>query len=120
MTLSLEKRPPAVCLQPQRMMTTYDEALRICGREAAVTFIAALGLFAFFWGSIALFKDVHERFWGLPLWFWVAVCGGYVLSVLVVMFIVKRYFKAMPLDMVPEERAFAGNHEDSSAEKAAQ
>ena len=40
---------------------TYDEALRICGREAAVTFIAALGLFAFFWGSIALFKDVHER-----------------------------------------------------------
>ena len=41
---------------------TYDEALRICGREAAVTFIAALGLFAFFWGSIALFKDVHERF----------------------------------------------------------
>ena len=85
---------------------TYDEALRICGREAAVTFIAALGLFAFFWG--------------LPLWFWVAVCGGYVLSVLVVMFIVKRYFKAMPLDMVPEERAFAGNHEDSSAEKAAQ
>ena len=43
---------------------TYDEALRICGREAAVTFIAALGLFAFFWGSIALFKDVHERFWG--------------------------------------------------------
>ena len=80
---------------------TYDEALRICGREA-------------------LFKDVHERFWGLPLWFWVAVCGGYVLSVLVVMFIVKRYFKAMPLDMVPEERAFAGNHEDSSAEKAAQ
>ena len=92
---------------------TYDEALRICGREAAVTFIAALGLFAFFWGSIALFKDVHERFWG-------AVCGGYVLSVLVVMFIVKRYFKAMPLDMVPEERAFAGDHEDSSAEKAAQ
>ena len=99
---------------------TYDEALRICGREAAVTFIAALGLFAFFWGSIALFKDVHERFWGLPLWFWVAVCGGYVLSVLVVMFIVKRYFKAMPLDMVPEERAVAGDHEDSSAEKAAQ
>ena len=48
------------------------------------------------------------------------VCGGDVLSVLVVMFIVKRYFKAMPLDMVPEERAFAGNHEDSSAEKAAQ
>lgn len=43
---------------------TYDEALRICGREAAVTFIAALGLFAFFWGSIALFKDVHERFGG--------------------------------------------------------
>ena len=40
--------------------------------------------------------------------------------VLVVMFIVKRYFKAMPLDMVPEERAFAGDHEDSSAEKAAQ
>ena len=47
-------------------------------------------------------------------------CGGYVFSVLVVMFIVKRYFKVMPLDMVPEERAFAGNHEDSSAEKAAQ
>ena len=44
---------------------TYDEALRICGREAAVTFIAALGLFAFFWGSIALFKDVHERFCAL-------------------------------------------------------
>lgn len=43
-----------------------------------------------------------------------------MLSVLVVMFIVKRYFKAMPLDMVPEERAFAGDHEDSSAEKAAQ
>ena len=107
MTFSLEKRTPAVCLQPQRMMRRCESA-------------AAKRLFAFFWGSIALFKDVHERFWGLPLWFWVAVCGGYVLSVLVVMFIVKRYFKAMPLDMVPEERAFAGNHEDSSAEKAAQ
>ena len=114
MTFSLEKRTPAVCLQPQRMMRRCESA------AAKRLFIAALGLFAFFWGSIALFKDVHERFWGLPLWFWVAVCGGYVLSVLVVMFIVKRYFKAMPLDMVPEERAFAGNHEDSSAEKAAQ
>ena len=99
---------------------TYDEALRICGREAAVTFIAALGLFAFFWGSIALFKDVHERFWGLPLWFWVAVCGGGGVPGVGGVVLRLRYFKAMPLDMVPEERAFAGNHEDSSAEKAAQ
>lgn len=98
---------------------TYDEALRICGREAAVTFIAALGLFAFFWGSIALFKDVHERFGGCRCGFGSPSAAG-MCSVLVVMFIVKRYFKAMPLDMVPEERAFAGNHEDSSAEKAAQ
>lgn len=30
---------------------TYDEALRICGREAAVTFIAALGLFCFLLGE---------------------------------------------------------------------
>ena len=35
---------------------TYDEALRICGREAAVTFIAALGLFAFFWGALRSLK----------------------------------------------------------------
>ena len=98
---------------------TYDEALRICGREAAVTFIAALGLFAFSGGALRSLKMFMELL-GLPSVVWVAVCGGYVLSVLVVMFIVKRYFKAMPLDMVPEERAFAGNHEDSSAEKAAQ
>ena len=120
MTSSNDAFPPKADACSAPSTPTYDEALRICGREAAVTFIAALGLFAFFWGSIALFKDVHERFWGLPLWFWVAVCGGYVLSMLVVMFIVKRYFKAMPLDMVPEKMAFAGDHEDSSAEKAAQ
>ena len=66
MTLSNDAFPRKAAPRSVPSTPTYDEALRICGREAAVTFIAALGLFAFFWGSIALFKDVHERFWGLP------------------------------------------------------
>ena len=77
----------------------YDEALRVCGREAAATLAAALGLCIFFWAAIALLKDSPERFWGLPLWFLVSVFGGYVLSVAVVVLIVKRFFRSVPLDL---------------------
>ena len=44
---------------------TYDEALRICGREAAVTFIAALGLFCFLLGEHCCSLKMFMTFWGL-------------------------------------------------------
>ncbi len=82
---------------------TYDEALAASEREARATLAAALAVTVYFWGAIALFHGNAALFLGFPLWFLVSVVGGYVLSVVVVWWLVKRVFVDFSLEMKPEE-----------------
>lgn len=79
---------------------SYEDALRTCDREALATMGVAIVLALFFWGAIALLGDSTEGWWGLPLWFWVACLGGYVLSVLLTYWLVKRVFREMDFDRI--------------------
>lgn len=76
----------------------YYEALENADREARATIAGALLVALFFWGAIALLKDSERVFEGLPLWFWAAVIGGYVLSVAVVWWLVRFVFRSGNLD----------------------
>ncbi len=80
----------------------YDEALRSCSREAAATLAAAAAVTAFFWGTLFLFSSSKASFFGFPLWFMAAVPGGYLFSIVAVVWIVKRYFRDIPLDITPD------------------
>ena len=84
-------------------LCTYDAALRQCAREAAATLAAALSVTLFFWGSLLLFMASPVRLFGMPLWFHVAVLGGYLFSVVAVIFIVKRVFREISLEAKPED-----------------
>lgn len=75
----------------------YKDAIKRSHREAAYTFIAALLLFLFFWLTIFVTADSDVFFWDLPLWFWLSCVGGYVLSVIVVWFLVKKAFRHFDL-----------------------
>lgn len=81
---------------------TYDDALRVCSREAAATLAAAILIFIFFWAAVWLLEDVPARFWGFPVWFLAAVAGGYLFSIAAVLWIVKRCFRSIPLGLRPE------------------
>ncbi|MDO5531323.1 DUF997 family protein [Sutterella sp.] len=83
----------------------YDEALRICGREAAATLAAAVAVTVFFWGTLWLFTGSSVLLLGLPLWFVVAVIGGYLFSIVAVVVIVKRCFRPVDLERVARDEA---------------
>lgn len=73
-------------------------------REAAATAICAVVIMAAFWAALLLLKDSPETLFEMPLWFSVSCLGGYVLSVVAVIFLVKRYFRDFDLDQdAPEE-----------------
>lgn len=83
---------------PRTDEKTYYDALENADREARATFAGALLTTLFFWGAIALLKDSERLAAGLPLWFWAAVIGGYVLSVAVVWWLVRFVFRPGNLD----------------------
>lgn len=76
---------------------SYKDAIRRSHREAAYTLAAALLLFLFFWCALFLTADSGVFLFGLPLWFWLSCVGGYLLSVVVVWFIVKKAFRHFEL-----------------------
>ena len=88
---------------PRTDEKAYYDALENADREARATFAGALLTALFFWGAIALLKDSERLAAGLPLWFWAAVIGGYVLSVAVVWWLVRFVFRPGNLDF--SERA---------------
>ena len=83
---------------PRTDEKAYYEALENADREARATFAGALLVALFFWGAIALFQESDRLAGGLPLWFWAAVIGGYVLSVAVVWWLVRFVFRSGNLD----------------------
>lgn len=76
---------------------SYKDAIRRSHREAAYTLAAALLLFLFFWCALFLTADSDVFLFGLPLWFWLSCVGGYLLSVVVVWFLVKKAFRHFEL-----------------------
>lgn len=85
------------------MIASYDDALRQTSREARATLVCAAAITVFFGAAIFLLKDAGLGPAGLPLWFWAAVVGGYLLSVALVLLLVKKVFRDFSLDLRPEE-----------------
>ena len=76
----------------------YKEKFRQIDKEAKATFIVALIIFAYFWLSIFLFKDQLILVLNMPLWFVLSCIGGYLLSVVLVIALVKFCMKNFSLD----------------------
>lgn len=91
-------------MTPIRRDDAYYEALENAGREARATFLGALVIALFFWAALFLTKDLSTTAGSLPLWFWCAVIGGYVLSVAVVWVLVRFVFRNGTLDFSKEPR----------------
>lgn len=67
-------------------------------REALATLSCALLVFAFFWAALLLFKDSGEMLLSLPLWFVISCLGGYVLSIVLTLVLIKKFMVDFPLD----------------------
>lgn len=67
-------------------------------REAKATLVAAVGIFVYFWLSIALFRNSDITLWSMPLWFMLSCVFGYVLSAGVVFYLLRRVFKNFSLN----------------------
>ena len=77
---------------------TYKEKFEIMDREALATLLCAFAITAFFWLAIYLLKDCGVMLLQMPAWFTVSCLGGYLLSIIGVVFVVKRFFKDFSLD----------------------
>ena len=77
---------------------SYREALKASHKEAKATLWGALALFVFFWLAIYLLHLEPTRLLGLPVWFWVAVIGGYFVSIVVVWVLARFVFNDRAFD----------------------
>lgn len=66
-------------------------------KEAIYTLGAAILITVVFWLAIFFTKDSSTSIFNMPLWFVLSCLGGYVLSVVVVIALVKLGMKNMPL-----------------------
>ena len=76
--------------------------MRQLDHEAFATLVLALLITALFWLGLTLYAGSPHDLLGLPLWFVFSCLGGYLLSVVGVAVLVKKYFADMSLDE-PEE-----------------
>lgn len=81
----------------------YREAVKQSAREAKWTLAVSVALFLFFWTAIALLGDSAEAWFGLPVWFWTAVIGGYLLSIAGVVFLCRSVFRDDAFDEAVSE-----------------
>lgn len=82
---------------------SYSEKFKAMDKEALATLILALVITAFFWGAILLLKDSALMLFSMPAWFIVSCIGGYLLSVIGVIFLAKKIMVDFPLDDNAEE-----------------
>lgn len=80
--------------------TLYDRALIASHREAVATLIAAVFTMVYFWAAIVIFERSPETVLHMPLWFMASCVGGYLFSVIAVLWLVKRWFADIDLDEV--------------------
>lgn len=77
----------------------YAAMFKQLDAEALYTLLAALLITLVFWLAIYLTHESSVSFWHMPLWFVLSCLGGYVLSVVVVVVLVKCFLKDMPLHL---------------------
>lgn len=96
-------------LQPQPTSTAadaesidqarYAAMFKQLDAEAFYTLFAAILITLVFWLAIYLTHESSVSFWHMPLWFVLSCIGGYILSVVVVVVLVKCFLKDMPLHL---------------------
>lgn len=67
-------------------------------KEALYTLILALVIFVFFWGAVFALQNCYVFLWQMPLWFVVSCVGGYILSVIGVLVLIKYFMKDFDLE----------------------
>ncbi len=78
---------------------SYAQKFEQVDKEAIYTLCAAVFVTAVFWLCIFIFKDDTQSFmFNMPLWFVLSCIGGYLLSVVTVIVLVKFFFKNFALD----------------------
>lgn len=77
---------------------SYAEKFRLMDREALATIICALFITLMFWLAIWLLKDFHITLFKMPLWFTISCIGGYILSVVGVIILVRFFMYNFDLD----------------------
>lgn len=80
----------------------YDRALIASHREAVATLIATVFTMVYFWAAILIFEKSPETVLHMPLWFMASCVGGYLFSVIAVLWLVKRWFADIDLDEVAD------------------
>ena len=81
---------------------SYHEKPAQADREARLTLWAACFVTILFWLAIFLTQDALVAWFGIPLWFWLSCIGGYLLSVLVVIVLVRFGCKNFDLQDVSD------------------
>lgn len=84
-------------------MSKWDQALQEAHREARATVWAALAVFVWFWGTLLAFMHSSATLFGLPLWFMLAVVGGWVLTTILAWALTRRVFSSDDIDARPED-----------------
>lgn len=92
-----EVRPAAA----QGQEWSYARKFAQMDREAGRTLAAAVLIFACFWAAVLLLRSDEVYVLGLPLWFVLSCLGGYVLSVVVVLVLVRLGMRDFPFDDQP-------------------
>lgn len=111
-TSPLKQQP----LQPQQAYACnqlsqdlYAQMFKQLDNEAFATLVTAILITMLFWLAIFLTSDCGVNFLHMPLWFVLSCLGGYILSVVGVIVLVKCFLKDMPLH--PTSHASAENQE---------
>ena len=81
---------------------SYHEKLAQADREARLTLLAACFVTILFWLAIFLAQDALVAWFGIPLWFWLSCIGGYLLSVIAVIVLVRFGCKNFDLQDVSD------------------
>lgn len=82
----------------QKEDLSYKEKFVQIDKEALYTLLAAIFITILFWAFIFIFKDTQTTFFYMPLWFVTSCIGGYLLSIIVVIVLIKFCFKNFSLE----------------------
>lgn len=98
----------------------YASMFKQMDKEALATLSAAILVTAVFWLTIALTHDINASILYMPLWFVLSCIGGYLFSVVVVIFLVKKLMRNLELKVSSlKDENFATNSVAKFDENAA-
>ena len=74
------------------------QTFRQMDKEAFSTFITAVIITVYFWLTVFIFKDdISLTLFSMPIWFVLSCIGGYILSVIAVIVLVRKFMKNFSL-----------------------